>query len=144
MLKLRCTLPNLANLCLYKSTTAKFYPFTENDKDLLEKLREDMVGGPSKVYTRKSVMDEIVIRSSANWCKSIVGIDASQLHLFSMWQAMPTGLHMSWELESPNEYKWSRTKRVLNFMSCKPFLEAGKSLFWFQMILRENSNQKPI
>ena len=39
MLKLGCTLPNLANICLHKSTDSKFYPFTESDKDLLEKIR---------------------------------------------------------------------------------------------------------
>ena len=27
MLKLGCTVPNLANICLHKSTSAKFYPF---------------------------------------------------------------------------------------------------------------------
>ena len=32
MLKLGCTLPNLANICLHKSTSAKFYPFTETEK----------------------------------------------------------------------------------------------------------------
>ena len=37
MLMLGCTLPNLANICLHKSTDAKFYPFTEGDKDLLKK-----------------------------------------------------------------------------------------------------------
>ena len=47
MLKWGCTLPNLVNICLHKSTDSKFYPFTESDKDLLEKVREDMVG----VYT---------------------------------------------------------------------------------------------
>ena len=46
MLKLGCTLPDLANICLHKSTDSKYYPFTESDKDLLEKIREDMVGGP--------------------------------------------------------------------------------------------------
>ena len=35
MLKLRCTLPNWANLCLHKSTDSKSNPFTESDKDLL-------------------------------------------------------------------------------------------------------------
>ena len=49
MLKLGCTLPNLANIRLHKSTVSKFYPFTESDNDLLEKIREDMVGGPSIV-----------------------------------------------------------------------------------------------
>ena len=32
MSKLGCTLPNLANICLHKSTDSKFYPFTESDK----------------------------------------------------------------------------------------------------------------
>ena len=40
MLKLGCTLPNLGNPCLHKSTDAKFNPFTELDKDFLEKIRE--------------------------------------------------------------------------------------------------------
>ena len=34
--KLGSTLPNLANICLHKSTASKFYAFTESDKDLLE------------------------------------------------------------------------------------------------------------
>ena len=38
MFKLGCSLPNLANICLHKSTDAKFYPFTEGDEDLLEKV----------------------------------------------------------------------------------------------------------
>ena len=66
MLKLGCTLPNLANICLHKSTSANFYPFTETDKDLLQKIREDVVGGPSIVFTRKAVVDETFIRDSEN------------------------------------------------------------------------------
>ena len=93
MLKLGCTLPNLANICLHKSTDSKIYPFTENDKDLLEKIREDMVGCPSIVFTRKDVVDETFIRKSTNLCKSIVGIDASQLYPYSTCQPMPTGLY---------------------------------------------------
>ena len=92
MLKLGCTLPNLANICRHKSTSAKFYPFTESDKDLLQKIPEDMVGGPSIVFTRKAVVDETFIRDSGKICKSIVGIDASQLYPYSMCQPMPTGL----------------------------------------------------
>ena len=57
MLKLGCTLPNLANICLHKSTNYKFYPFCESDKDLCEKTREDMTGGPSIVFTRKAVVE---------------------------------------------------------------------------------------
>ena len=57
MLNLGCTLPNLANICLHKSTKYKFYPFCESDKDLCEKTREDMTGGPSIVFTRKAVVE---------------------------------------------------------------------------------------
>ena len=91
MLKLGCTLPNLANNCLHKSTVAKVYPFTEGDKDFLGKIREDVVGGPSIVFTRKAVVDGTFNRKSANICKSIVGIHASQLYPYSMCQPMPTG-----------------------------------------------------
>ena len=86
MLKLGCTLPILANMCPHKSTNYKFYPFCESDKDLCEKIREDMMGGLSIVFTRKAVVDETYIRNSSNVCKSIVGIDASQLYPFSMCQ----------------------------------------------------------
>ena len=89
MFKLGCTPPNLPNICLHKSTSAKFCPFTETDKDLLKKIREDMVGGPSIDFTRKVVVDETFIRNSRNICKSIVGIDACQLYPYSICQPMP-------------------------------------------------------
>ena len=103
MLKLECTLPNLVNNCLHKSTDSKFYTFTESGQDLLDKIREGMVGGPSIVFTRKAVLDETFIRKSSNLCKSTVGIDASQLYLYSMCQPMPTGLYTRWEYDSETE-----------------------------------------
>ena len=54
MLKLGCTLHNLANICLRKSVNNKFYLFVEADKDLHDKIREDMTGGPSIVVNRKA------------------------------------------------------------------------------------------
>ena len=100
MLKFGCTLPNLAKIWLHKSTDAKFYPITEGDKDLLEKIRDDVVGGPSIIFTRKAVVDETFIRNSTNICKSIVGIDASQIYPYSMCQAMPAGLYTRWYIDS--------------------------------------------
>ena len=100
MLKLGCTLPSLANICAHKSTDAKIYPFTEGDKDLLEKFGENVVGGPSIVFTRKAVVDETFIRKSTNLCKSIVGIEASQLYPYSICQPMPIGLYTRWDFDS--------------------------------------------
>ena len=100
MLKLGCTLPNLAKNCIHKSTDAKFYRFTEGEKKLLEKIRDDVVGGLSIVFTRKAVVDETFVRKSANICKSVVGIDANQLYPDSICQPMPTGLCTRWDLDS--------------------------------------------
>ena len=103
MLKLGCTLPNLANICLHKSTDSKLYPLIESDKDLLEKIREDMVGGPSIVFTPKAVVDATFSRKSSNLCKSIVGIDGSQLYPYSMCQTTPTGLYTRCEYDSESK-----------------------------------------
>ena len=111
MFKLRCTLPNLAKICLHKSTSAKFYPFTETTKELLQKIREVMVGGPSIVFTRKAVVDETFIRNSRIICKSTVGIDASQLYPYSRCQPMPTGLYTRWEYDTAfNRFKPQQNK----------------------------------
>ena len=119
LLKLSCTLSNLANTCLYKSTDAKFYPFKEGDKDLLEKFREDVVGGPSIVFTRKAAVDETFIPKSANICKYIVGIDVSQLYPYSMCQPMPTSLYTRWHIDSetsrftPRQNKTGSSERMV-------------------------------
>ena len=115
MLKFGCTLPNLANICLHKSTNYKFFPFCESYKDLCEKIKEDMTGGPSFVITRKTVVDETYIRNSSNVCKSIVGIDASQLYPFSMCQDMPTGLYTRWEFDTDMQKFKARHNQTRNF-----------------------------
>ena len=115
MLKLGCTLPNLANICLHKSTHSNFYPFTESNKDLVEKIRKDMVGGPSTVFTRKAVVDETFLRKSSNLCKSIVGIDASRLYPYSKCQPMPTGLYTRWEYNSETKRFTARQNESRSF-----------------------------
>ena len=115
MLKLGCTLPKLAKICRQKSIDSKFYPFTESVKDLLEKIREDMVGGPSIVFTRKIVVDETFIRKSTNLCKSIVSIDASQLYPYSMCQPMPTGLYTKWNYDTESQTFIPRQNQTRSF-----------------------------
>ena len=100
MLRLGCTLPNLANICLHKSTKENIYHFCERDKDLCEKVRDDIVGGPSIVFTRIAVVDETFSRVSSNVCKSFVEIDASQLYPYSRCQDIPIGLYTRWEFDS--------------------------------------------
>ena len=65
-----------------------------------KKTREDVVGGPSILFTRKTIVDKAFTRKSANICKSLVGIDASQLYPYSKCQPMPTGLSKRWDLDT--------------------------------------------
>ena len=65
-----------------------------------------MVGGPSIFFTRKAVVDETFIRNSGEICKSMIGIDASQVSPYSMCQPMPTGLYTRWEYDTEsNRFK---------------------------------------
>ena len=114
MLKVACTLPNLAKICLHRTTDAKFYPFTEGDKDLLEKIG-DVVGCLSIVFTRKAVVDETFSRKSTNLCKFIVGIDAGQLYPYSMCQPMPTGFYTRWDLDSETSRFIPRQNKTRSF-----------------------------
>ena len=72
ILKLGCTLANLANICLHKSTDYKYFPFFSSDSDLLEKIREDMTGGPSIVFTRKAVANETFIRNQTTYVNQLL------------------------------------------------------------------------
>ena len=74
-----------------------------------------MVGGPSIVFTRRAVVDETFIRKSQNVCKSIVGIDASQLYPFSMCQPMPTGLYTRYEYDSDSQRFKPRQNKTRSF-----------------------------
>ena len=70
-----------------------------------------MVVDPSIVFTRKTVVDLTFILNSENFCKPIVGIDASQLYPYSMCQPMPTGLYTRWECDTEsNRFKHQQNK----------------------------------
>ena len=115
ILKRGCNFPNLAIICLHKSSSSKFYPFVDSDKDLHEKVRSEMTGVPSIVLTRKPVVDKTYIRTSNNICKAIVGIDASQLYPLDMCQAMPTGLYTRWEFDSDLQKIKARQNKIRKF-----------------------------
>ena len=74
-----------------------------------------MTGGPSIVFTRKAVVDRKFIRNSSYVCKSIVGVDASQLYPFSMCQDMPTRLYARWKFETDTQKFKARHNQTLNF-----------------------------
>ena len=97
MFKLGYTLTKLAkiqvNYCKAISLHRKQQGFTGE-------ICEDMVGGKTIVFSRKTDVDGNFIRDWTKLCKSFVRIDAAQLYPFSKCQAMPTGLYKKWELGS--------------------------------------------
>ena len=81
MLKLGCILPDLANICLHKSTDYRFYLLLSKDKDLFEKIWENMTRGPSIVFTWKAVANRTL----------------SQLYPYLLCQNMPICLFTRWD-----------------------------------------------
>ena len=73
MVKLDCTLPNLANICLHKSIDAKFYPFKVGETDLLEKIREDLVGGPFTVFNGKQMLMKLLFENQQTHANLLLG-----------------------------------------------------------------------
>ena len=114
MLKLGCTLPNLTYVWLHKSTDVKFYPFAERGKNILEEIIEDVVDGPTIVFTSKEVVNETFLRKSKNICNSLVGIGASQIYPYSICQPIPTGLYTRWDLE-PETSRFTSTIKSRSF-----------------------------
>ena len=115
MLELGYTLPNLANICLNKSTDSNFYTSTEPVKICLRRYEKIWLVDHSVVFARKAVVDETFIRKSSNLCKSIVGIDAGQLYPYSMCQPIPTGLSTRWEYDSETKRFTARQNKSRSF-----------------------------
>ena len=114
-LELLCTLPSMANICLHRSTSAKFYPFTESQKDFLWKVCKDMVGGLSIVLTGKTVVDETQLRKLAKACKSIFGMGAIQIYPYPMCRPVPTGLYTRYEFGAELKRLKSRHNKPRSF-----------------------------
>ena len=91
------------------------YPFVAADKGLHDKIREDMTSGLSFVFTSEAFVDQIYIRNSENICRSIVGIDASELYPFPVCQELPTKLHTRWETDSDSQKFKARQKEPKTF-----------------------------
>ena len=143
LLKLGCTLPNMVNICLHKSTDSRFCPFTEGDKELLEKYREDVVGDQSIVFTRKAVVDETFIRKPTNICKSIAGIDASQLYPSSRCQPVPTGLYTRWDIDSETGRFTPPQNKTLRFENMvMPYFHRTRPDFWNREFLHYRQTEE--
>ena len=73
-LKLGCILPNLANICLHKSTDAKFYPFREGDKDLLKKIKKTLLVAHLLCLNAKQLLMKLLSESLQTYANLLLGL----------------------------------------------------------------------
>ena len=115
MLRLGCSLLNLANICSQNSADAEFYSITEIDGDLLETIQKDVGGGLFTVFTPKGVVDQTNFQKCKNICKAIVGFNASQLYPSLMCQSMPTCFYTHCDLDSETSRFTPRQNKTRSF-----------------------------
>ena len=114
MLKLGCTLPNLQTFACINQQIQSFTLLLKATKTCWRRFVKIWLV-PSIVFKRKAVVDETFIRKSMNLCKSIVGIDASQLYPYSMCQPMRTGLYTRWNYDSESQKFMARQNKTRSF-----------------------------
>ena len=75
LVKLGCTLPNLVNISLHKSTDAKWYPFTEGEKTFWRKFEKMLllVVYQSFLYVRLLLM-KLLFESLQTYANLLLGL----------------------------------------------------------------------
>ena len=69
-------------------------------KDLVSKVREDMVGDPSKVFEHKAILGKTKICKSAKVCRLIVGMVARPVYLYSMSHSTPADVETRYKFNA--------------------------------------------
>ena len=85
--------PGIARQLLFKSARkqhANFAFFDQNNDDLYQIIKQNIVGGPSIIFTRHHCAGKTFI-GSGKQCGSILGFDANALYLQAIGKPMPVG-----------------------------------------------------
>ena len=99
VLKLGGTLQNLVNICLNKSTDEKIFALTEGFKDMLQKIREDVVGSLVLFLHAKQSLMILLFESLRTIANQLLGLKLAKYSFFQR-QPLPSGLHTRWDLDS--------------------------------------------
>ncbi len=87
--------PGVARTLMFraaKEAGASFACIDESNKDLFYKIKQNLTGGPSIVYTREMKSGYTKIRNNKNEiCSNIFGYDANSLYLSCLSKEQPSG-----------------------------------------------------
>lgn len=93
--KVAFSIPGLARLNLLNASEkkhAEFPLFDFSTKDIYRTIQDNIVGGPSIIFTRYHESGKTFLRGNFEKpCKRIVGYDANALYLYCIGQPMPVG-----------------------------------------------------
>ena len=91
--KTAISVPGVARQMLFDVASkagASFALFDEKNKDLFYTVSNNLVGGPSIIFTRHHKTDETLIRGQKP-CKKVLGFDANALYLWAFGEKFPVG-----------------------------------------------------
>ena len=126
MLKLGCTLPNLANICLHKSTDAKFYPITEGDNDFSEKRKKfekTLLEAHLSFLHAKQLLMKLLYECLQTYANLLLGLmPANYTPTRSANPCLPVFIRVGISTQKPVDSHLEKTRRVaLKIWSCLIF-----------------------
>jgi len=92
--KIAISAPGIARRMLFqtaKKACANFALFDNHNRDLHQMFKDNVIGGPSIIFTRYHKSHESFIRNGDEWCEKVVGYDANALYLECIGKPMPVG-----------------------------------------------------
>ena len=125
MLKLGCTVPNLANICLHKSTDAKLHPVTKGNKDLLEKIREESLVAHLLFLHAKQLLMKLLLENQQTYANLLLGLMPANYTLTRCANPCPTVfIRVGISIQKPVDTHRDKTRPVaLKIWSCLKFNE---------------------
>lgn len=67
------------------------FSIDEEYKDIYDKMKDNIAGGPSIIFKRYAKVNETTIRNGDKLCKKVIGYDANALYLWALGNDMPCG-----------------------------------------------------
>ena len=84
------SVPGAARQMLFDAKNATFALCDQSNEDLYRKIKQNICGGPSIVFTRSMKVGQN-LKSGPETCKKIFGFDANALYPYCLRQDMPCG-----------------------------------------------------
>ena len=84
------SVPGAARKMMFRSKDSNFALFDQTNKDLYRKIKQNICGGPSIVFTRSMSVGQ-KLKNSQETCAKIFGFDANALYPYCLTQDMPCG-----------------------------------------------------